>query len=62
VEKKKKERKPYSARAAVPVKETTDADWGTIYKPATESRRVGSKNASAKKSGKAKSPEPTKDS
>jgi hypothetical protein len=62
--KKKKERRPYTERSAAP-KETTDADWGTIYKPAAQSRRVGSKKAPTKKtqSEKAsKSPEPSKDS
>jgi len=60
--KKKKERKPYTARSAAPPKETTDADWGAIYKPAAEARRVGSKKAPAKKSQKSKDTEPTKDS
>jgi len=54
--KKKKERKPYTEKAAP--KATTDADWGTIYKPATQARRVGSKTP--KKSNK--DTEPTKDS
>jgi len=56
--KKKKERKPFSERVPVVPKETTDSDWGTIYKPAAQSRRVGSKKApsSSKKSPKSKSP------
>jgi len=56
--KKKKERRP--ERTSAPPKETTDADWGTIYKPSTTARRVGSKKAPAKKSQKAS--EPSKDS
>jgi len=42
--KKKKERKPFTERVVVH-KETTDAEWGSIYKPAAQSRRVGSKKA-----------------
>jgi len=57
--KKKKVRKPYTERASVTPKETTDADWGAIYKPAAQSRRIGSKKAPAKKSQNAKSPEST---
>jgi hypothetical protein len=54
--KKKKERKPVAERSSTP-KETTDADWGTIYKPAAQARRVGSKKAPAKKSQKSKEKE-----
>jgi len=57
--KKKKERKPYSERSTAPV-ETTDADWGTIYKPAEKARRAGSrktpKKVSKPASQKVKSP------
>jgi len=56
--KKKKERKPFSERVPVTPKETTDSDWGAIYKPAAQSRRVGSKKPSSSKktpSQKAKS-------
>jgi len=57
--KKKKERKPFSERVPVAPKETTDSDWGTIYKPAAQSRPRGSKKPSSSKksqSQKAKSP------
>jgi len=65
--KKKKERKPFSERVSVAPKETTDADWGTIYKPAAQSRRVVSKKATLSKKSQsqksAKSPtSPQKDS
>jgi len=65
--KKKKERKPFSERVPVVPKETTDADWGSIYKPAAQSRRFGSKKApSSKKSPSQKktatSPKASKDS
>jgi len=51
--KKKKERKPFTERVAAP-KETTDAEWGSIYKPSAQSRRVGSKKATSS----AKKPQP----
>jgi len=58
--KKKKERKPFSERSTAKA-ETTDADWGSIYKPAEKARRAGSRKTPKKpkpQSQKAKSPVP----
>jgi len=60
--KKKKERKPFAERTTAPPKETTDADWGSIYKPAETSRRVGSKKPVSAKKKSAQSSESSKTS